>query len=57
MCFTMNVSLLLLPGFVLLLIFSAGAKKQEAVVEDYGTRLQSLWKLHMRDTLLSIMLL
>ncbi len=55
----MNVSLLLLPGFLLLLVFSVcdrlvGANKQEAVVspEDHGIRLQSLWKLHMRDTLL-----
>ncbi|XP_074514312.1 fibroblast growth factor 4A-like [Sebastes fasciatus] len=55
MCFTMNVSLLLLlPGFQLLLNFSVGAKKQEAVVspEDHGTRLRGLWKLHMRDALL-----
>ncbi|XP_037644803.1 fibroblast growth factor 4A [Sebastes umbrosus] len=55
MCFTMNVSLLLLlPGFQLLLNFSVGAKKQEAVVspEDHSTRLRGLWKLHMRDALL-----
>ncbi|XP_029315508.1 fibroblast growth factor 4A-like [Cottoperca gobio] len=55
MCFTMNVSLLLLlPGFQLLLIFSVGAKKQEGMVspEDHGARLRGLWKLHIRDTLL-----
>ncbi|XP_032385804.1 fibroblast growth factor 4A [Etheostoma spectabile] len=54
MCSTMNVSLLLLPGFQLLLMFSVGAKKQEPVLsrEDQGTRLRDLWKLHMRDTLL-----
>ncbi|XP_068581346.1 fibroblast growth factor 4A [Cebidichthys violaceus] len=54
MCSIMNVSLLLLPGFQLLLIFSVGAKIQKAVVspEDLGTRLRGLWKLHMRDILL-----
>ncbi|KAI3356609.1 hypothetical protein L3Q82_017811 [Scortum barcoo] len=56
----MNVSLLLLlPGFLLLLVFTVcdhlvGAKRLDQVVspEDHGIRLQSLWKLHMRDTLL-----
>ncbi|XP_059199502.1 fibroblast growth factor 4A [Centropristis striata] len=53
MCFTMNVSLTLLTGLQLLLIFSVGAKKQEPVVspEDHGARLRGLWKLYMRDTL------
>ncbi|XP_070694424.1 fibroblast growth factor 4A [Pempheris klunzingeri] len=55
----MKVSLLLRPGFLLLLIFSvcerpAGAKKQEPVVspEDLGTQHRRLWKQHVRDSLL-----
>ncbi|XP_070771038.1 fibroblast growth factor 4A [Enoplosus armatus] len=50
-----------LPGVLLLLVFSAtchrpeGGKEQEPAVspEDHrGARLQGLWKLHMRDSLL-----
>ncbi|XP_068428077.1 fibroblast growth factor 4A [Clinocottus analis] len=54
MGFIMNVSLLLLPGFQLLLVFSVGAKIQKAGVspEHQGTRLRGLWKLHMRERLL-----
>ncbi|XP_042350586.1 fibroblast growth factor 4A [Plectropomus leopardus] len=50
MCLTMSASLLLL----LLLMASVRAKKQDTVVplEDPGSRLRGLWKLHMRDALL-----
>ncbi|XP_040058377.2 fibroblast growth factor 4A [Gasterosteus aculeatus] len=54
MGFIMKVSLLLLSVFQLLLVFSEGAKIEKAMVslEDHGTRLRGLWKLHMRDVLL-----
>ncbi|XP_038575660.1 fibroblast growth factor 4A [Micropterus salmoides] len=58
MCFTMNVSSLLLPGFLLFLVFGmcerpVGAKNQDPFSrEDHGTRLRGLWKLLMRDSLL-----
>ncbi|XP_030580243.1 fibroblast growth factor 4-like [Archocentrus centrarchus] len=48
----------LLPAFLLVLALGerlVGAKKQESLTsgEDYGTLLRRLWKLHMRDALLT----
>ncbi|XP_074551416.1 fibroblast growth factor 4A-like [Halichoeres trimaculatus] len=52
-CFIMNESsLMLLPGLLLLLVFSVETKKQEVSAEDHGSRLRGLWKLHMKETLL-----
>ncbi|KAG7239114.1 hypothetical protein INR49_029994 [Caranx melampygus] len=58
MCSTMNASLLL-PGLLLFLVFCVGHQPAEATTHEavaspgnLSTRLRSLWKLHIRDSLL-----